>query len=92
VIDKTHDEFLSDDALAGRLNVTPTHIWRLRARGIIPDPYYLGRAPRWRWIEVLEALRQTKSTPREHEVKRLAEARIAARARKAAAEARGAST
>jgi predicted DNA-binding transcriptional regulator AlpA len=82
--DKTTDEFLSDDMLAARLNVTSAHIWRLRRRGLLPDPYHLGRSPRWRWSEVFEAIAKTKSGPREHEVQRLAEARAAARARREA--------
>jgi predicted DNA-binding transcriptional regulator AlpA len=78
------DDFLGDDLLAARLNITPAHVWRLRKRGILPDPYYLGRSPRWSWREVVAALQKTKSGPREHEVRRLAEARARAREARAA--------
>jgi predicted DNA-binding transcriptional regulator AlpA len=83
VTDDAADEFLGDNALAERLSVTSTHIWRLYKRGIIPDPYRLGRAVRWRWSEVLIALEKTKVGRRDHEVQRLNEARTAARERKA---------
>jgi predicted DNA-binding transcriptional regulator AlpA len=85
VPDDAADEFLGDNALAERLSVTPTHVWRMYKRGILPDPYRLGRAVRWRWSEVLEAIAKTKTSPREHEMQRLTEARTAARERKARA-------
>jgi predicted DNA-binding transcriptional regulator AlpA len=76
------DEFLSDTLLAQRLNVSPAHVWHMASRNIIPQPYRLGRAARWRWSEVLSAIELTQVGPDEHEVQRLNEARAAARARK----------
>jgi predicted DNA-binding transcriptional regulator AlpA len=78
------DVLLGDTALAERMGVSAAHVWHLSARGIIPQPYRLGRAARWRWFEVLAALKQTQTGPDEHKVRELTEARAAARARKQA--------
>jgi hypothetical protein len=59
----------------------------MATRGIIPHPYKLGKAARWRWSEVLAALKATQVGPRERETQRLNEARAAARMRKQTAEA-----
>jgi predicted DNA-binding transcriptional regulator AlpA len=77
------DEFLSDTALAQRLNVSDAHVWHMAAREIIPQPYKLGKAARWNWPEVLAALKATQTGPDERAVRRLTEGRHAARARKA---------
>jgi predicted DNA-binding transcriptional regulator AlpA len=80
--DKAVDELLGDNALAERMGVSATHVWHLAARRVIPRPYKLGRVARWRWPEVLAALKQTRTGPDEGEVLRLTEAREKARARK----------
>jgi hypothetical protein len=54
----------------------------MASRGIIPRPYRLGKASRWRWSEVLAAIKKTQTGPDETLVERLNESRAMARARK----------
>lgn len=51
-------ELLTADDLAKKLNISKSHLWRLRDRGLLPDPIRLGvRSIRWslksieKWLE-----------------------------------------
>lgn len=45
-------QLLTDEGLAELLQVSRRQIWKLLARGVLPEPTRLGRSVRWRASDI----------------------------------------